>query len=469
MWRIVTVLALAVLGAPSALAQNNTPRLIAECDRLAASDQDGARPPAVRGVPVTAIDAKAAVAACLAAAKAAPGEARIIYQLGRALEADKKLDNAIASYQLADQLGYAIAAAALGELYERGEGVPRDAGAAERLYAKAAQAGDCTGADDLQRLRGGLTGTWNEVCCSGKYRQSLELVQTQSQITGSWANGASITGSRSGNAVQLSDSAGFKFALTLSADGKKIAGTLDGPRDTSVGNDIELTRVAAPALGSANADILGTKWLVNDAGWTGIWTRRASSNMFDAVWTLDKQRVEAELAFSLKGTHVEIRRTDTKVSAGTLGSSVYSGDWNGTHWSGTNLYKANDGQQFGPYVWAAIPRGVSPQSDAAPADRLGSQWLTVEGGWSGVWIRRGASNLFEAIWTLGGSRIEAQLSIALQGDRVEINRVDTKSTVGLSSCTYSGRWNGTSWNGTNMCTVPEGGSFGPYEWTAVVR
>jgi hypothetical protein len=411
------------------------------------------------------------VPACLAAAREAPNDARIVYQLGRALQADKKYENAKTAYQLADSLGHAAAATALGEMLERGEGGSRDLAAAEGLYARAAQAGDRTGADHLQRLRNGLTGTWNSLCCSGKYRVSLELKQTGNQLTGTFGHGVTVTGTRSGNTVQFVGSDGLKFALTVSADGKQLVGTLDGPRDMSVGNEIVMTRWNPPPSsaqgGAASGDILGTQWVVNDSGWSGTWTRRGTSNLFDAVWTLGNDRVEAELAVTLQGNHVEIRRTDTK--SNDLGTGIYSGDWNGTHWSGTQVWTSKQGRQFGPFAWSAIPRGVGVQSDTTPADRLGSQWLTVEGGWSGIWTRRGTSNEFQAIWTLGGARIEAQMSIAIQGTHIEIQRWDTKSTVGLGSCIYSGDWNGTHWSGTNSCTLPEGTPVGPFTWSAVVR
>jgi TPR repeat protein len=136
MQRIAIALGMALLS-PAAFAQVNTARLIADCDRLAASDLDSDRPAAVPGVAFQAVDGKAAVAACLAAAKAAPAEARIVYQLGRALEADKKIENAMKAYELADSFGYAIGSYGLAVIFERNRDFPQS----RWFHEKAAAAG----------------------------------------------------------------------------------------------------------------------------------------------------------------------------------------------------------------------------------------------------------------------------------------------------------------------------------------
>jgi hypothetical protein len=76
---------LLVLVLACSQAQANPARLILECDRLAASNIDQDRLASVPGVPPNAIDATVAVPACEAAAKVAPEDRRILFQLGRAL------------------------------------------------------------------------------------------------------------------------------------------------------------------------------------------------------------------------------------------------------------------------------------------------------------------------------------------------------------------------------------------------
>lgn len=184
----------------AAHAQADAARLIAECDRLAASIEDPDRPSSVAGVPFGDIDPKLAVPACDAAAVAA-GDARMFYQLGRALSAGQQHEYARQAFAIADKSGYAMASVELGHMhemglggtrdlieagrwykraldaleqrsnssraktlvgrqlrdlgarYERGDAVPRDFAEAERWYAMAAQAGDKDSAAALQRLR----------------------------------------------------------------------------------------------------------------------------------------------------------------------------------------------------------------------------------------------------------------------------------------------------------------------------
>jgi TPR repeat protein len=114
---------------------------VVQCDRLAASDLDPQKPASIPGVPVSALNPKLAVPACEAAVKAAPGDARMIFQLGRAYGAAKDYEKARANYEEADVLGHALATNNLGALYEDGWGVERDLAQARRLYQKAAQAG----------------------------------------------------------------------------------------------------------------------------------------------------------------------------------------------------------------------------------------------------------------------------------------------------------------------------------------
>jgi TPR repeat protein len=139
MRRIAIFLAAASLYAPAVLAQ-----VANDCDRLAASPLDPDRPQAVPGVMFPAMNANAAVPACLAAAKTNAQDSRTLYQFGRSLRAAKKYDNARAAYKLADSLGSSAATVDLGQMAAQGVGGARDAEEARRLYEKAAGAGNPT-------------------------------------------------------------------------------------------------------------------------------------------------------------------------------------------------------------------------------------------------------------------------------------------------------------------------------------
>ncbi|HWX82628.1 MAG TPA: tetratricopeptide repeat protein [Xanthobacteraceae bacterium] len=119
-----------------ARAQDDTERLKAECDRQAAPFwmQGNHGPFYVDIKPDTALPA------CLAAAKAAPQDGKMMYQLARALVAAKKYDQARSAFELADTLGWdkGFMYAELGRLFAAGQGGPVDVAAAKRWYEKGA-------------------------------------------------------------------------------------------------------------------------------------------------------------------------------------------------------------------------------------------------------------------------------------------------------------------------------------------
>jgi TPR repeat protein/uncharacterized protein (UPF0335 family) len=129
-------------------------RSVSECDRLAASDQDRARPPEVPGVLWEKIDADAAIVACTKAVEDNPRVARYLYNLGRAYqklgarpgldeaERTRALRSARLSYDDATKRGYVSALNDLAVLYENGDGVEANGGQAIELLKRAAQQGD---------------------------------------------------------------------------------------------------------------------------------------------------------------------------------------------------------------------------------------------------------------------------------------------------------------------------------------
>jgi uncharacterized protein len=129
-------------------------RSVTECDRLAASDQDRARPPEVPGVLWDRIDADAAIPACIKAVEENPRVARYLYNLGRAYqkfgarpgldeaERGRALRSARLSYDDATKRGYVSALNDLAVLYENGDGVEANNALAIDLLKKAAQQGD---------------------------------------------------------------------------------------------------------------------------------------------------------------------------------------------------------------------------------------------------------------------------------------------------------------------------------------
>jgi hypothetical protein len=121
--------------------QDDNTRLIAEWDRLAASDIDPDRPASIPGVPTNLVDGTAAVPDCEAAAKVAANDRRIIFQLGGAYFAAKDYENARAQYRRADELGSLMATNNLGHLVTAGLGGPPGLVEGRQLFEKATAGG----------------------------------------------------------------------------------------------------------------------------------------------------------------------------------------------------------------------------------------------------------------------------------------------------------------------------------------
>jgi TPR repeat protein len=140
--RALFVLATWLALSSAALSQVNN-RAEMDCDRLAGRPGDEKNLiMEVPGVPISKIDAQAAIKACQDAVGANPGEPRLLLQLGRAFAAGKQLSEAVSRYEQAASLDYTPAVFLLGYAYFNGEGVQKNEAAGVRFYRKAADAGD---------------------------------------------------------------------------------------------------------------------------------------------------------------------------------------------------------------------------------------------------------------------------------------------------------------------------------------
>jgi TPR repeat protein len=112
------------------------------CDLAAASPYDATRPTAIPGVVFEKVEGKVAVPACEGALAAEPDNVRLIYQMGRALQANKEDDRARTFYEKAAGLGHPGAQHNLAHFYQTGRGgLPRSEEEAVRLYKLAADQG----------------------------------------------------------------------------------------------------------------------------------------------------------------------------------------------------------------------------------------------------------------------------------------------------------------------------------------
>lgn len=86
---------------------------------------------------------------------------------------------------------------------------------------------------------------------------------------------------------------------------------------------------------------------------------------------------------------------------------------------------------------------------------LGTRWRGSDGGWNGIWTRRGNSNVFDAVWTKDGQQFTAVLTISIDGNRVNVRR--RNATLG-GDCELNGTLgeDGVTVTGTNVCTQGRG-------------
>jgi tetratricopeptide (TPR) repeat protein len=128
----------------------------ADCDRLAASPSDTARPAGVAGIDITKIDTAAATQACDAAMRRYPDMDRFIFQAGRVASARKDDARAAGLYRAAADKGNVAAMVNLGVLYNLGNGVVQDVAEARKWYESAAALGDVYAMYNLGLIYEGL-------------------------------------------------------------------------------------------------------------------------------------------------------------------------------------------------------------------------------------------------------------------------------------------------------------------------
>jgi TPR repeat protein len=145
---------------------------VTDCDRLAAGADDPDRIEGVKGVPFDQINIDLALPACVSATKSYQAERRLVYQLGRVLEAAKRFDEERKVLVDADNAGSTQAMVLLGEMYADGE----DDAEAVRLYRKAADLGNALAMNNLGNMYARGQGVaMDEAEAVRLYRQAADL------------------------------------------------------------------------------------------------------------------------------------------------------------------------------------------------------------------------------------------------------------------------------------------------------
>ena len=175
---------------------------------------------------------------------------------------------------------------------------------------------------------------------------------------------------------------------------------------------------------------LGRVWRESESGWTGTWTRRGDSGVFDAHWERTGWRPIDQIAtISVSGGRISIFRQDPNVAGNTCS---YNGIVGSDGVSVTGEYTCNDrGNVIGPVPWNAT---IDCTATTRPTvdQRFVGAWvcpckigveLNADG--TGAWVdNRGgppgsmyASGRFDGTWTSSGDTATLTIPVAKHGNR----------------------------------------------------
>ena len=188
-------------------------RGVTECDRLAASELDFARPPEVSGILFESIEAQSAVAACAKAVEDNPRVARYLFNLGRAyhklgadpaLGADERtraLRSARLAYDDASKRGYVSALNNLAVLYDIGDGVEQNQQTAIDLLKRGAEQGHALAMYNLgirYRYGNGVRRDWGQAYELFAKSAEIGFVSSMVELGDSLTRGRGVLNPRRG-------------------------------------------------------------------------------------------------------------------------------------------------------------------------------------------------------------------------------------------------------------------------------
>ncbi|MDH3348181.1 MAG: DNRLRE domain-containing protein [Desulfobulbaceae bacterium] len=158
-----------------------------------------------------------------------------------------------------------------------------------------------------------------------------------------------------------------------------------------------------------------------------------------------------------------------KVAHGEMkGNTVYM-NFNGWKLTGKILPQENKISWSNNSIWTRVLLSSVSVGHLGDLDgRLGDRWdVTEVYGWTGIWSRRGHSNVFDALWTLGGKQEKAVLTITIHGTTVNVNRIQNAGySYPGQECNYKGTLaaDNITVTGTYSCAW----ASGPFKWQAKI-
>jgi len=181
-WRIASGLISILLSVSAAFAEK-TP--VTECDMLAAQPFDPHR--VTDGILFEHVDAPTAIQECRRAMEQFPASPRLIYQLGRAYDANKELAQAVKWYREAAERGYAAAQGSLGLMYGSGEGVEQNDSEAFKWFHLAADQGYSVAQSQMGRFYfNGLGVKQDSVKAAMWFRRAAQQGYPEAQANLGW-------------------------------------------------------------------------------------------------------------------------------------------------------------------------------------------------------------------------------------------------------------------------------------------
>ncbi len=188
-------------------------------------------------------------------------------------------------------------------------------------------------------------------------------------------------------------------------------------------------------------------------------------------WVGDGHNVSiSQNAQNIKATAAENRGpVGWKIAIGKVkGNTVYM-NFNGQNLTGKIVSQKSKILWSNNATWTRVIPGSSSLGQSNESnDLLGTRWDESELGWSGMWSRRGKSNVFDARWTLGSRQENAVLTITIQGNTVHVKRQQSpgSSFVG-QECDYNGILgaDNITVTGTYSCNW----ASGPFNWRATIQ
>ena len=143
-------LAVPELEQPAAGDAASLAALVTPCDAVAADPDDPAR--LQPGIPSGVVNNHLAIRFCATALTHQPDNARLAFQLGRALDLAQEFDAARQFYRQAAERNYSAALTNLGFMYRKGRGVAQDYASARQFYLASASLGNLRARTNLGKM-----------------------------------------------------------------------------------------------------------------------------------------------------------------------------------------------------------------------------------------------------------------------------------------------------------------------------